>query len=154
MLAVSWVLVLATAPGAAGHTPLVASTPSAEGRVEAAPTHVVMEFDRPVQADGNAVSVLDAAGAQRVRDVLVSHSGRAVSVLLEPGGRAGTWSVRYDVRGGDGHVVGGGFDFAVAADAEGSTASWRSVAASGAGAATVLGAFLLLVRRLDRGEGS
>jgi len=152
LLGVGCALLLAPAASASGHTPLVGSTPTAQGRVDAAPTHVVLEFDRPVAAGDHDVLVLDAAGAQRVRDVLVSDSGRAVSVLLEPGGSAGTWSVRYDVLGDDGHVVGGGFPFAVGADAASSLATWRPVAASGMGAATVLGAFLMLLRRLDRCE--
>lgn len=147
-------LLLAPAPSAWGHTPLVASTPSAQARVEAAPTRVVLEFDRAVAADDDGVSVLDAAGAPRVRDVLVSDSGRAVSVLLEPGGPAGTWSVRYDVRGDDGHLVRGGFAFGVGADASSAPGAWRPVAAGGLGAATVLGAFVVLLRRLDRGAAT
>ena len=107
------VAVLLSPTTAQAHTGLVGSTPSAAARLAEPPVLVVLEFAEPVAADRRSVHVLDPGGVDRAAEVLVSHDGRVVSVVLDPRGPAGSWLVEYEVRGSDGHVVDGGLAYAV-----------------------------------------
>lgn len=109
------VAVLLLPVGAQAHTGLVSSSPGNGERLDAAPSHVVLEFGAPVSAGDASVVVLDGDGTQRAEAVLISYTGRAASVLLTPGGAVGRWQVRYEVRGADGHLVAGALGFGVAA---------------------------------------
>ena len=111
------VLVGAGTSGALAHTSLVTSTPGDAQRVSEPPALVTLEFAEPVAAAPDAVSVRDGNGVERATDVLVAHTGRVVSVVLDPDGAPGAWTARYEVRGSDGHVIAGRIDFAVAAPA-------------------------------------
>jgi hypothetical protein len=134
LLAAATALAVAGAGGAHAHTGLVSSTPSANAVLETAPVTVTLEFAAPVAADDESVEVTGPDRAATAVDVLVSHEGRTVTLLLPPGDAAGRWTVGYRVRGSDGHVVSGVLHYAV-----------RSAAPSGAGIAPVRGSTALLL---------
>jgi methionine-rich copper-binding protein CopC len=145
------VTVLLSPTTAQAHTGLVGSTPAPAARLVEPPVVVVLEFAEPVAADRGSVHVLDPGGVDRAAEVLVSHDGRVVSVVLDPRGPAGRWLVEYQVRGSDGHVVDGGLAYAVGSgDVDGWSVSLAPVPALllivGVGAA----AYLLLVVWLRR----
>lgn len=117
VLALTASALLATTAPAHAHPDLVASRPADGGRLSAEPSHVVLEFARPVRVAEGSIEVRDPSGSPRAQAVLLSQTGRAVSVVLEPAGgapvRSGGWTVRYRVRGSDGHDVTGRLSFAV-----------------------------------------
>lgn len=98
---------------ASAHTDLVSSNPSDGSVVDFVPDHVVLEFADPVATDADSVQVLGPDGKDRAIGVLGSNTGRLVSVVVDPGGSQGSWQVRYDVLGSDGHAVSGRMDFSV-----------------------------------------
>lgn len=139
-------VVLLLAVPAQAHTGLVSSSPGDGERLDAEPSHVVLEFAAPVSADDSSVRVLDGQGAERAEAVLLSHSGHAASVLVAPGGEAGRWQVRYEVRGEDGHVITGSLGFGVDASAARSTAAVPVLPATATAAAALVAGVLVLRR--------
>ena len=145
----SLVTVLLPVVPAQAHTGLVASAPADGERLAVEPSHVVLEFAAPVSAGDDAVRVLDGRGVQRAEAVLLAHTGRTASVVLAPGGAAGRWQVRYEVRGADGHLVLGDLAFGVSAPASRSSAALPVLPAT-ALAGGVLVAALIALRRWAR----
>ena len=140
------VVVLLLPVPAQAHTGLVSSAPEDGERLDAVPSHVVLEFGAPVSATDSSVRVLDGLGAERAEALLLSHTGRTASVVLASGGAAGSWQVRYEVRGEDGHLVTGAFGFGLDAPAVRSSAALPALPAT-ATAALALVAALLVLRR-------
>lgn len=138
--------VLLLAPPAQAHSGMLSSSPAEGERLEQAPSHVVLEFAAPVSASDASIRVVDGTGATRSEAVLLSHSRSVVSVLVADGGGAGVWQVRFEVRGQDGHVVAGGFDFGVDASAARGTAV-LPVLPTTAGTVAALGVALVVLRR-------
>lgn len=138
------VVVLLLAVPAQAHTGLVASAPADGERLDAVPSHVVLEFAGPVSAGDSSVQVLDGRGAQRGEAVLLSHTGRAASVVLAPGGAAGSWQVQYEVRGEDGHLITGALGFGVDAAAVRSSAALPVLPATATAAAALVVGMLVL----------
>lgn len=108
-------LVAAALPSAAlAHANLTKTSPSYRERLPAGPKAVELRFDQPVQAEPNAIQVVDAfgkpvAGASRSVD-------RSVRAPLKRLPR-GAYTVRWHVLSRDGHVVSGVFTFGVRAKA-------------------------------------
>lgn len=140
----SLALVLLLTVPAQAHTGLVSSAPEDGERLDVAPSHVVLEFAAPVSVTDASVRVLDGRGAQRAEAVLLSHTGRDASVVLAPGGDAGRWQVRYEVRGEDGHLITGALGFGVDAAAARSSAALPALPAAGTAALALVAALLVL----------
>ena len=136
---------------ASAHSDLVASNPSDDSVVDHAPDHVVLEFVDPVAVADDSVQVVGPDGEDRAIGVLGSDTGRLVSVVVDPGGKRGSWQIRYRVLGADGHAVSGRVDFSVG-EPSGSLGG-LDLTPLAAGAIVVLaasGGYLLLAPRLVR----
>jgi methionine-rich copper-binding protein CopC len=98
---------------AAAHDQLLASDPGRGAELAAAPDHVTLTFNEPVQASYSTVSVTSPDGVSR-SDGRVTADGSSIVQALKPGGGGGTWRVAYGIVSGDGHRVQATYAFRVA----------------------------------------
>jgi methionine-rich copper-binding protein CopC len=104
-------LPLAPVPAAA-HSLLVAATPAADARLEAAPHEVVLRFNGRIEKRLSRVRLVNDRGETRVLAPAVDGAPeelRAPVPRLEPG----PWRLEWRVLSVDGHVVSGGYSFRV-----------------------------------------
>ena len=109
------VALLSTSAPAFAHAYLVASAPTADAKLEVAPSVVLLTFNEPVQLlRSQDAAVIDSEGSEV--DSSVARRGgdsRTVEIPLRQGLPDGTYTVRYQVIGADSHVIGGVFVFGV-----------------------------------------
>jgi copper transport protein len=107
------VLALAFPAQASAHTTLIASFPSTQSSVDAAPTEVRLEFNQPVLASERAIRVLAPDGAVLSGPTHVTRGGKGVSAAVSGLTRGSAYTVRWQVTGRDGHSPAGVFTFGV-----------------------------------------
>lgn len=105
-------LPLAPLPAAA-HSLLVAATPAAGARLEAAPPEVVLRFNGRIEKRLSRLRLVNDRGEARA---LVPALDGAPEELRAPAPRLhpGSWRLEWRVLSVDGHVVAGGYSFRVA----------------------------------------
>jgi len=109
------VALLSTTSTAFAHAYLLSASPTADAKLQAAPTAVLLTFNEPVQLlrSDDAV-VVDAEGAEVGAAAARGGSDtRVVQIPLRPGLANGTYTVRYQIIGADSHVTGGVYVFGV-----------------------------------------
>ena len=109
------VALLSTTSTAFAHAYLLSASPTADAKLQAAPTAVLLTFNEPVQLlrSDDAV-VVDAEGAEVGAAAARGGSDtRVVQIPLRPGLANGTYTVRYQIIGADSHVIGGVYVFGV-----------------------------------------
>lgn len=106
---------LALTPALAlAHGRLLSSTPSANGRVAAAPREVTLTFSEPVELAVSRVQLLGANGrAITLAKPALGDAGRTVRAGIPSTLAVGTYTVSWRVAGRDGHPVAGKFNFTV-----------------------------------------
>lgn len=148
---------VALAPMASAHDVLLSTDPPDGARVAAAPSTVVLTFDKPALALGTEILVTGPGGAlvsggpPRLINATVSQN---LGGTLEPGGYVVTWRVT----SADGHPVSGRFGFTATGAGHGALATLptatpasptKAAAASGTGTGTgtwlIAGTAVLLV---------
>ena len=131
------------APSAAqAHATLEATSPQRGATVGQQPGAVAFRFSEPVEASFGALRVFDAEGG-RVEEGDAFHpdgEGTRIAVDLEPGLPDGSYTATYRVVSADGHIVSGGFVFAIGRPGRAPEETVAElVAEGGSGAATELG---------------
>jgi len=113
-------LVAAAAPAAA-HAELVASTPAEGAELAAAPRQVQLTFNEPVRLQPDPVTVSGPGGVSwAVGQATVA--GAVVTVLVEPAGPAGPYTLTFRVISVDGDPTSGTVRFALTAPVATTTA--------------------------------
>jgi copper transport protein len=109
------VLLLCGAGSALGHPYLVSTSPASEARLAASPRLVELTFNEPVEVlRGQDVEVVDEEGTGVTSGPPSNEDDASVvRVPLRPGLADGTYTIRYQVIGGDSHVVPGALVFGV-----------------------------------------
>jgi len=132
----------AWAPGASAHATLEGTAPPRGATVKQQPGAVVFRFSEPVEGNFGAVRVYDAAG-ERVDRGDAFHpdgEGAKLGVHLDSGLAEGSYTATYRVVSADGHVVSGGFVFAIGRPGRAPAATVAElVAGGGGGTATKVG---------------
>lgn len=117
-------LLVLTPALALAHGKLLRSTPTANGRVPAAPREVTLTFNEPVELAVSRVQLLGADGrAITLAKPVLAEAGRTVRAGIPTTLAAGTYTVSWRVAGRDGHPVAGKFRFTVGAGAAPAAAS-------------------------------
>jgi copper resistance protein C len=108
--AVVAVFVVASAPPAAAHTALEASSPKDGGSINVAPGKLVLKFTEPILTVGYRVIVLgpDNSAYQTVAPQIVDNK---LTQPLKPLGPAGPYRVEFRIVAYDGHPLTGGIRF-------------------------------------------
>lgn len=115
VLAAALAGLLVTPAGALAHATLEGTQPERGVTVARDPGQVVFRFDQTVEGNFGAVRVFDATG-RRVDQGDAFHPGGTGSLIgahLRPALANGTYTATYRVVSSDGHIVSGGFVFAV-----------------------------------------
>jgi copper resistance protein C len=101
---ISAALVVASAPPAAAHTALEASSPKDGGTIAAAPSKLVLKFTEPILTVGYRLVVLgpDDRAYQTVAPQIVDDK---LTQQLKPLGPAGEYKVEFRVVAADGHPL-------------------------------------------------
>jgi methionine-rich copper-binding protein CopC len=104
------VLVLATAPSAAAHTALKATSPQDGSKIDRAPSELLLEFTLPILTIGYHVVVLGPDGREyeRGKPLIVDNK---LTQQLKPLGPAGDYRVVFRVVASDGHPQSFGIHF-------------------------------------------
>ncbi|MBI2888202.1 MAG: copper resistance protein CopC [Chloroflexi bacterium] len=107
-------------PGVAAHAELMRSEPAAGAVLASPPTQVRLWFSEPIEAEFNALLVVDGAGVRQDlgNGRVAADDVRRLETDLRPLAQ-GTHTVRWRVLSTDGHVVGGAFQFSVGAPSDG-----------------------------------
>jgi copper transport protein len=112
-LAVACVAALLAPAAASAHATMMGSTPAEQGRVEAAPTEVLLRFDQSVTAPPDGIVVFGMDGRKVSGAVTQSADGTVVRTPVH-GLEPGEWyTVRWRELSADGHVGTGVFTFGV-----------------------------------------
>lgn len=108
-------LVAVSATGAHAHALLLRSVPAGSTTVATAPSEVTLTFSEPVEGALARVRVYDVDGHRVDTDSLVRTDGGAVLHAGLAAKDDGTYTVSWQVTGGDGHTVSGGFEYYIGA---------------------------------------
>lgn len=128
------VLLAAVATPAAAHSGLEASSPADGGRIDAAPSQVLLRFTEPVVATGARVVVVGPDG-RPYQSGAPQVSGDELTQPLKPLGPPGVYRVEFRIVANDGHPEVGGIRFSLtkpAAAAGPGTAAGSGPSAGGA----------------------
>lgn len=110
---------LLTSGIASAHAEFVSSTPAPDSTLTVAPSTVVIAFSEELNADGNTITVKDAAGAQVDNgDTALDKSDadrKTVMVSLKSGLGEGKYTVDWKNSSADGHAEEGSYSFTVKA---------------------------------------
>jgi copper resistance protein C len=109
--ALSWLLLIVSAPSAHAHASLTHASPSAGSALSAAPQEVTLTFTDTLEAAFSKVTVTDANGIE------VSHgkgqvNGNVMRVSLKPL-TAGSYKVNWRAVSTDTHKTEGNFSFSI-----------------------------------------
>lgn len=110
--AVAVLVVFGAAAPASAHDELLASTPPADARLEAAPTEVSLTFSADVMTIGAAVIVVDASGRDWAAGEPTIDRG-TVTVPVDEAMPAAGYEIRWRVVSSDGHPISGLIPFAI-----------------------------------------
>ncbi len=110
--AVAVLVVFGAAAPASAHDELLASTPAADARLEAAPTEVSLTFSADVMTIGAAVIVVDASGRDWAAGEPTIDRG-TVTVPVDEAMPAAGYEIRWRVVSSDGHPISGLIPFAI-----------------------------------------
>ncbi|HEX5712472.1 MAG TPA: CopD family protein [Solirubrobacterales bacterium] len=137
------VAALLSAPSAVqAHATLEATSPQRGATVQQQPEAVAFRFSEPVEGSFGAIRVFDAEGA-RVDEGDAFHpegEGTRIAVALKPDLPDGSYTATYRVVSADGHIVSGGFVFAIGRPGRAPEETVAELVAEGdAGTATELG---------------
>jgi methionine-rich copper-binding protein CopC len=105
------VLVGSAAPAAA-HTALTASSPKDGGRIDVAPSEILLQFASPILTVGSLVVVL-GPGSVAYQAGPAQIAGSELAQPLKPLGPAGDYRVGFRVVADDGHPLTGEIQFAL-----------------------------------------
>lgn len=109
-----WVALLATAMPAAAHPVLLFTDPALDGAVAESPPSVTLVFNEAVAAGAGAITVTDLTDREvAVGSARTAKEGTVVTAPLRTELSPGTYRVRWEATGVDGHGVDGEFRFAV-----------------------------------------
>ncbi len=115
MVAVAAMLAVLFAPtGAHAHTGLESSTPSEGSTVDGPLSEVLLTFSGDASPVDDGVAVAGADGATQVAATIESIEPAAIVARFDPPLPAGPYTLAWQVRSADGHVIDGAFSFAVA----------------------------------------
>ncbi len=115
VLALAAALLLGLPGGAFAHATLEGTQPERGATVAREPGQVAFRFDETVEGNFGAVRVFDTRGARvDMGDGFHPNgTGSVIGVHLKPGLPGGTYTATYRVVSADGHIVTGGFVFAI-----------------------------------------
>jgi methionine-rich copper-binding protein CopC len=103
-----------TAPLAAAHAMLHASTPTAGAVLKVAPTEIVLTFNEKIEQAFSTVTLLDRMGkVVKTEKGKVDVGNKTIIRVRTIGLAAGTYKVKWAVAGNDGHRRTGDFSFSV-----------------------------------------
>ena len=108
---VSFAFVFAWAVPAGAHTALKATSPRDGGRIDAAPSRLLMEFTAPILSLGYRVVVLGPDGERYQAGAPQITGGNKLAQPLKPLGPPGVYRVEFRVVAYDGHPLTGGMRF-------------------------------------------
>lgn len=111
-VAAAVVVVLTAAVPASAHDELLSSTPTADERLETAPTGLSLEFSADVMELGALIMVADASGKDWA-DGTPTVEGPSVTIPVTEGMPSGGYEVRWRVVSSDGHPISGVIPFTV-----------------------------------------
>jgi methionine-rich copper-binding protein CopC len=157
-------LTVASAGVVSAHAEFKSSVPAPDSTVATAPETVTITFTEEVKADGNTITVTDAAGKQVDTGAVTLDKNDAdrttLIVALNQGLSDGLYSVEWKNNGADGHSEEGNFTFTVDTAATGAAAPASRLPATGApdtpfgvlfaGAVVVIGLGLFMRRGAQR----
>lgn len=103
-------LVVASAPPAAAHTALEASSPKDGGRIDRAPTELLMDFSYPILTTGYKLVVQGPDGKQ-YQSGPPQIADDKLTQPLKPLGPVGLYQVRFRIVAGDGHPLNSAMKF-------------------------------------------
>ena len=103
-------LVVASAPPAAAHTALEASSPKDGGRIDRAPTELLMDFTYPILTTGYNIVVQGPDGRQYQSGAPQIVDDK-LTQPLKPLGPAGLYQVKFRIVANDGHPLNSAMKF-------------------------------------------
>ncbi|WP_246063682.1 copper resistance protein CopC [Blastococcus colisei] len=103
---------IVTAPPAAAHATLVATTPGESARLAAAPREVTLQFSEGVSLGAGFVRVLSVEGRRLDADA-ATVDGAVITVPMRDDVPEGSYVVTYRVVSADAHPISGGYAFVV-----------------------------------------
>lgn len=105
-------LALGSATAASAHDTLVDADPRPDTVAQTAPEQLTLTFSGELQELGHLVVVIDTEGTDWVSGPATT-AGNTLTQPLEGGMPDGSYQVRWQVVGSDGHSISGFYDFAV-----------------------------------------